>query len=172
MAMVHKWTFSRRAILAGGLAAWLTGCSSGRAGDLTYQVMVDQTDNRLSFSRDGDTVWADVHSPRGIGQALVYLATTTPVALRLRLHLTGLEHFRLWWDGRTVTASVALADPSSVQVWVRGEGQPDAPISPESPDWPVIVPAADGDGFEVTPPRAWQTIQPALFGIGWIDAYR
>ena len=167
-----NYTLSRRAVLLGGLAGWIAGCTSGRAGDLGYSVAVDGEGNRVGLSRAGDIVWVDVRSERGIGTALIFIAAPVPQTLRFRLYLTGLEKFRLWWDGRTVTASVSLADPRAVQAWSRTDDQPDAPITPASPDWLEIVQSPERASFEVAPPPVWQTAQPTHFGIGWIDAFR
>ena len=103
------------------------------------------------------------------------MLAAVPAKLRFRLHLAGLEQFRLWWGGRMVTASVATSAPTTataVQVWSRSDDQPDTSLTPESPEWLAITRSADGASFEVTPPIAWQNAQPTLFGIGWVDFYR
>ena len=174
--MSSAYMFSRRALLLGGLVWWTAGCTGGSAGDLAYRVAVDGEGNQVDLYRDGDVVWVDVASARGIGAAFVYVPVAAPLNLRFRLHLSGLEQFRLWWGGRTVTASVSAARPGgsrlAVQVWSRTDDQPDTPITPESPNWLEITRSADGASFEIMPPPAWQNAQPTLFAIGWIDFFR
>ncbi len=170
--MSSSFTFTRRALLVGGLVWWTAGCTGGRAGEPAYAVSVSGEGNRVQLQRDGALVWVDIQSPRGIGATFVTLPSTASLPLKFRLHLAGLEQFRLWWGGRTVTASVPAVDVMAVQVWSRTDDQPDTPITPESPDWLAITRSTDGASFEVTPPPAWQNAQPTLFGIGWIDFYR
>jgi hypothetical protein len=176
MAMV---IWSRRAILLGGAGYLIAACTMGRSGDALYHVGVNGEGNQLLIAADphgeaGDYV-VTLQSARGIGQASVaWWGANSPHQLRFQLKLTGLEHFGLIWVNRTqkvsVNVSANLDNPTTLESVQHGSAE--TQIEPDSPYWLAVSLPAQGDGFELTAPRAFLADAPRLWAVTWIDFYR
>jgi len=147
---------------------------------------------KITTKRDGDTVDVkpekdkvtfSVRSPVGIGQAVIERAGEKwPDAVVLRLHLTGLESFKVTSGKTTLEGSVSLEDGKPVARLWKG-GQEDAPLDSESLYW-MRVRTLNGDGkaatglplkggyFELPLPKALFEGHPKAVTVNWIDFYR
>src|SRR3972149_537071 len=80
-----------------------------------FNVAPDGDGNELTLSAADETALIDVHSQSGIGSATVELVSGAPPEnIVLRLHLQGLEEFRLSYAGTVVAASVPSGDMGSI----------------------------------------------------------
>ena len=99
----------------------------------------------------------------------------------LRLHLTGLEGFRISYDQTTITASMSSRDSRAISESLASPEGGERPIDPESPSWLDItivsdqatpeIPLTQGY-FEITLPESLLTKVDTAFSIQWIDFYR
>jgi hypothetical protein len=145
---------------------------------------------KITTKRDNDTVEvrADkdktvfiVKSPFGISQAMIERkGEKWSDAVVLRLHLKGLENFRVTNEKVKLEASVSSQE-GKVRVWKDGEE--DAPLDAKNPYWMEIrmvggdgkpakaVPLKDGY-FEMQLPRALFDGNPKTITVSWIDFFR
>jgi len=98
----------------------------------------------------------------------------------LRLHLQGLEHFRLAQGDVKIEGAVSSQD-GSVRLWLAG--REDQPLQENDPLWIKVrrldatgqpttaLPSGDGS-FELAVPRALLQDNPPNVTLGWIDFYR
>jgi hypothetical protein len=128
------------------------------------------------------TVFA-VKSPLGISHAdIERLGNKWPDTVMLRLHLKGLESFRVSNGQVTLDATVSIDEGKpTVRVW-KG-GNENAGLDEKSPFWTdVRILAGDGklagtipvkDGyFEIVLPKAFFEGNPKSITVRWIDFYR
>jgi hypothetical protein len=145
---------------------------------------------KITTKRDNDTVEvrADkektvfiVKSPFGISSAIIERnGEKWPDAVVLRLHLTGLENFRVTNDNLKLEASVSSQN-GIVRLWK--DGKEDSPLDAKSPFW-MGIRMIGGDGkpaktiplkegyFEMTLPKAFFEGNPKSITVNWIDFYR
>ena len=147
-----------------------------------FAIAADSDGNEVTVSAEGETTLIEVHSQSGIGSATVELVSGAPSQnIVLRLHLKGLEQFRLLYDETVVTASVAGNDIGSIiESATLSEGG-EYSITPDSPLWLHIrivssrvapdIPLDQGH-FEITLPRDFLHDEHRSFSIRWIDFYR
>lgn len=123
-----------------------------------------------------------VHSPFGISHAAIEEAGETwRNAVVLRLHLKGLENFKVTNGKVQLEGSVSLRDGKPlVRLWK--DGQEDALLDAKSPYW-MEVRILDGDGrqakeipikggyFEMQLPKALFEGNQRIT-VNWIDFYR
>lgn len=109
----------------------------------------------------------DITSERGIGKIEFERRGAAPATLTFRLHLKGLEEFKLTWGDRAVTVNY----PSSGgQLATPDPADPLAmPVAIEAAD--PTIPLADGY-FVLTAPPAFIQDAPERFTVQWIDFYR
>ena len=98
----------------------------------------------------------------------------------LRLHLKGLENFKVSNGIITLEAAVSSQD-SIVRLWK--DGKEDSPLDSKSPYWMEIrmvgndgkpttsIPVTDGY-FEIQLPKALFEDNPKSITVNWIDFYR
>jgi hypothetical protein len=149
----------------------------------TFKITTRRADDAVQVRADkGKTVFI-VTSPFGISRAVIErLGERWPKAVVLRLHLKGLEHFRVTNGKVKLEASASLQDGKPVvRLWK--DGKEDAPLDAKSPYW-IDVRILGGDGkpaqelplkdgyFEMTLPRAFFDGNPRSIGVNWIDFYR
>lgn len=138
--------------------------------------------DEVTVSLEGETAIIDVHSQSGIGQATVELVSgEMPQKIILRLHLKGLERFRLAYDQTVITAQVSSTGGGAmVQTVVSPNGE-ETPIASDSPFWldsrivsdqtPPTIPLDQGY-FELSLPQDFLTAGHRAFTMRWIDFYR
>jgi hypothetical protein len=122
------------------------------------------------------------HDQEGISQAVIERQDDWPKAIVLRLHLKGLESFRVANGKVRLDAAVSIQEGKpKVRLWK--DGKEDAPLDDKSPFWTDIrIVGGDGkpakalplkDGFfEGTLPRALFEGDPKTITVAWIDFYR
>ena len=110
----------------------------------------------------GKTVFS-VHSPFGISQTVIESTNGNwPDTVMLRLHLKGLENFKISNGKVTIEAAVSSQD-GKVRIWK--DGKENSPLDAKSPYWTeirmfgddgkptTIIPVKDGY-FEIQLPKA------------------
>ena len=148
-------------------------------GEPTFLVSTKNSEDQVNVQYEDAAVIFDVHSPSGIGTAAIALESGAfPETIRVRLHLQGLENFRLTSEQDSIEASISSSDPGQVKI---RSSDSEAPILPLNPLWIEIevvssgvektIPLKDGY-FEVTLPKGFIQRSGASFEIEWIDFYR
>ena len=165
----------------------LISCASQPAnaqagGEPVFNVTPKNQDDQINIQQENGTTIVDIHSPTGIGSANFELESgTMPEELVLRLHLTGLEEFRLVSDQTTIAASGSSGDMFNVtdqSVIAAGNEYVITPIDPLWTKVEVIsgqaekaVPLKEGY-FEITIPKEFIRRAGSSFEIQWIDFFR
>src|SRR5262245_26697864 len=105
---LHSWW--RRIIVQWLFVCLFAACSSGQAGNVSYNVEVRGEGNQVSILHNGGeslTNVVQVTSARGIGQAIVvWWGAIPPHPLEFQVHTNGLEKFSLQWGSQAVKVSV------------------------------------------------------------------
>ena len=146
-----------------------------------FKITTKKQDDTVEIRADKDKTLFVVKSPSGISQAVIERKEETwPMVVVLRLHLKGLESFRVSHGKVRLDAAVSS---QTGKVWLWKDGKEDAPLDEKSPIWAEIrIVGGDGkparelplkDGyFEVMLPRALFEGSPKAIRVGWIDFYR
>lgn len=93
------------------LASCASRSASAQDSKPEFRVTPKNADDSIAVLEENSLTVIDIHSNTGIGSALLELVSgTMPDTLLLRLHLTGLEEFRLVSAQDTVSASVSSAE--------------------------------------------------------------
>lgn len=147
---------------------------------------------KLTLKRDTDKVEVkvekgkaifSVHSPFGISHSVIQRADEKwPDAVVLRLHLKGLENFRVTNGKVKLEASASVQDGKPlVRLWK--DGKENMPLDAKSPYWMEVrilggdgklakeIPLKDGY-FEMPLPKAFFEGNPKSITVHWIDFYR
>jgi hypothetical protein len=150
------------------------------------------TQFKITTKRKGDSVKVQsdknktifsVNSPFGISQAVIEReGEKWPEAMVLRLHVKGLESFRVSNGKVTVNAAVSSQDGKLlVRIWKNGNE--DAPLDQKSRLW-MDIRIVGGDGkptkelplkggyIEIALPKALFETNPKWITLHWIDFYR
>ena len=157
--------------------------ANAQSGDEpVFAVTAKNQDDQVNVQYvDGVTV-IDVQSHTGIGSAKFELESgAMPENVVVRLHLKGLEGFRLISNQAIIAASASSSGSFSInnqQVNLSGS---EYSISPIDPLWMKIeivpvratkkIPLEEGY-FEITVPREFLRNTENSFEIQWIDFYR
>jgi hypothetical protein len=162
----------------------LASCAGGSAG-----AQDAKPEFRLVLKNPGDTVTVldensrtviDIQSDSGIGSASLELVSgSMPDTLLLRLHLRGLEEFRLISEKDRVSASVSSGEVfNSINERILVSGL-EVPIGSLHPMWiEVRIVSETGDVpletgyFEIVVPGEFTRQAGNSFEIQWIDFYR
>jgi hypothetical protein len=148
----------------------LMSCGGVSAGaqpeEPSFIVITKNPDDRVDIQYEDGTSLIDIQSPTGIGDATFELESgTMPENMILRLHLKGLEGFRLMSGQDQISASASGGENQTL----NSAGQ-ESPLQPGHPLWVEIQP---GEGhFEVTVPRQFIQDAGTTFEVEWIDFYR
>ena len=166
--------------------ALLTGCAMSTGTPETrppiFTVTADGEGNEMTASAQGDTSVFNVYSRSGIGSGTVeFISGTPPKNIVVRLHLKGLEEFRLVYKKTTMIASVSSgASHEEIQSVISPEGS-EQPITSDSPFWMEIrkisdqsasLDASDFGYFEIAMPKDFIREGYRSFSIRWIDFFR
>ena len=167
------------AVILFGIAAIVT------AGDppSKFKITTKKKDDTVEVRADKDKALFVVKSPFGISQVVIERQDEKwPKAVAFRLHLKGLENFRVSNGTAMLDAAAGIQDGKpKVRQWK--DGKEDAPLDEKSPLWmDVRILGADGkaakslplkDGcFQVTLPTAFFEGNPKAITVNWIDFYR
>jgi hypothetical protein len=166
------------------LLLFLASCASQTADAQSqapeFRVRGANSDDLIAVLRENSQTVIDIHSDFGIGSATFDLiAGTMPRTLTVRLHLRGLEEFRVVSGEATVGASLSTGGagfPVSQRI-VASEGE--IPILSVHPLWLDIrtvpesasLPLEEGY-FEIVIPETFLQGAGASFELHWVDFYR
>ena len=152
--------------------------------------VVEESQFKLVTKRDNDIVEVkvesdnaifSVRSPFGISQITIERTNEKwPNSVVLRLHLKGLENFKVT-NGTITLEAAASSQDGKVRQWK--DGKEDSLLDAESPYWmeirlvgkdgkPVKTIPLDGGYFELQLPKALFKNNPKSITVNWIDFYR
>ena len=159
----------------------LTGCATGYGDDPLFRITTKRDDDKFEVKVEQGKAHFSVQSPVGISQAIIERSGDNwPTTVMLRLHLKGLEKFKVT-DGKiTLEASVSSQD-GKVRLWK--DGKEDSPLDSKHPYWMQIrLIGKDGEPVETIPlkegyfemqlPKALFEGNPKSITLNWIDFYR
>jgi len=158
-------------------------CSAAAGDDKAPQFKIktkrDTDKVEVEIVKEGTVI--SVHSPLGISEAdIERTGDKWPDAVKLRLHLKGLEKFQASAGKATLNAAVSSSD-DKVRLWK--DGKEDSPLDSNSPLWMEIrildsdgkpakeIPLKDGY-FEMQFPKSFFEGNPKSIRLAWIDFYR
>ncbi|RLT20521.1 MAG: hypothetical protein DWI29_03725 [Planctomycetota bacterium] len=170
------------AVVAVMVSVLSTGCTD----------VVDEPQFKIATKRDNDKVEVkvesgktvfSVHSPFGINEAVIERSSNKwPDTVMLRLHLKGLENFKVTTGKVTLEAAVSSHDSKQpVRQWK--DNNESEPLHIKSRYWMDIhlvgddekaattIPMTDGY-FEIQLPKALFEDNPKSITVNWIDFYR
>jgi len=148
-----------------------------------FNITTKRMDDSVEVRSDRDKTVFAIKSPFGISQAVIERAGEKwPDVVVLRLHLKGLESFRVSNAKVTLDAAVSSHDDKQrVRVWKDGDEK--ALLDSRSPFWMDIrmvggdgkpakeIPLKDGY-FEIHLPGSFFKDNPKSITANWIDFYR
>ena len=156
------------------------GCASA-ADDSPFKITTKRDDDKVEVRVENGKTVISVHSPFGISQAIIERNEKNwPDTVMLRLHLKGLENFKVTIGKVTLEAAVSSQD-GKVRLWK--DGKEDSPLDSKHPYWMEIrmvgkdgkpvktIPLKDGY-FEMQLPKALFEDNPKSITLNWIDFYR
>lgn len=164
------------------LSVLITTAAAVSEGDPPrFKIKTKKQDDTVEVRTDKEKAIFIVKCPSGISQAVIERQDDAwPKIVVLRLHLKGLEGFRVTNSKVRLDAAVS-SQTGKVRLWK--DGNEDAPLDDKSPFWTDIriiggdgkpareLPLKDGY-FEVTLPRAFFEGNPQAITVAWIDFYR
>ena len=169
---------------APGLLVLAVAVTTAAADDTPpFKITTRRDNDKVEVKVEKGKVTFSIHSPFGISQAVIVRASETwPDAVVLRLHLKGLENFKVTNGKVKLEGSASFRDGKPlVRLWK--DGQEDAPLDAKSPYW-MEARIVGGDGkpakeiplkggyFEMQLPRAMVEGDPKAITVNWIDFYR
>ena len=177
------WILAMLGLIAGSFCA----CGTSHNNLARFEVIPKKEADQIEVSFEDQAAVFDIFSPGGIGGAEVKLTSgALPEKVLLRLHLKGLEEFRLTAGDKTLLASVSSHGDNAVQESISAKSNDSdswRTIDPDSPYWMDIhimdpeenttpnIPLENGY-FEVTLPTYFIKTKISDFSIRWIDFYR
>jgi hypothetical protein len=164
----------------------LMSCGGVSAGaqpeEPAFIVITKNPDDQVDIQVENGTAQIDVQSPTGIGSAAFELESgAMPEHIMLRLHLKGLEQFRLTSAQDQIAASVSSGDATNTENQTLLSSGTESPLLPGHPLWMEIEIVSEGtekqipleEGyFEVIVPQEFISNIGKTFEIEWIDFYR
>ena len=156
------------------------GCASAE-DESPFKITTKRDNDKVEVKVEKDRMIFLVRSPFGISQTVIERTDGNwPDSVILRLHLKGLESFKVSNGKVTIEAAVSSQDG---KVRLRKDGKEDEPLDFKSPYWTEIrivgkdgkpetkIPLEDGY-FEILLPKALLEDNPKSITISWIDFYR
>lgn len=148
-----------------------------------FKITTKRADDRVEVKAEKGKATFSIHSPFGISNAVIERAGEKwPDAVVLRLHLKGLENFKITNGKVKLEGAASLQDGKSVvRLWK--DGKEDALLDAKSSYW-MDVRILDGDGkqakeiplkggyFEMPLPKAMFEGNSKTITVNWIDFYR
>jgi hypothetical protein len=148
-----------------------------------FKITTKRDDDRVNVKAEKGKATFSIRSPFGISHAIIERAEAAwPDTVVLRLHLKGLEYFKITNDKVKLEGSASLQDGKPlVRFWK--DGKEDAPLDGKSSYW-MAIRIFDGDGkqakeiplkggyFEIQLPKALFEGNPKAITANWIDFYR
>ena len=168
------------AIVAALAAVLSTGCTNA-VEESQFEITTKRDNDKVEVKVESGKAVFSIHSPFGISQTVIERTDGNwPDSVILRLHLKGLESFKVSNGKVTLEAAVSSQDG---HVQLRKDGKEDEPLDFKSPYWTEIllfgedgrqattIPLTDGY-FEISLPKALFEDNPKSVTINWIDFYR
>ena len=167
------------------LSLLLVSCAglpaNAQSEEPVFTVTTKNKEDQVDIQYKDRAALIDIHSLTGIGSARFELKSgSLPGEITLRLHLKGLEEFRLSSAQESIAASVSSSDASDIHQKIIASGG-DSPLQPSHPLWLQIeivagqaekkIPLEEGY-FEITAPKEFTREAGNSFEIEWIDFYR
>lgn len=166
------------------LSFLLASCAGGPIGaqpdEPAFIIITKNRDDQVDIEFENGAAQIDIQSPTGIGAASFELESgAMPEHMAVRLHLKGLEQFRLTSAQDQLSASVSGGAANANMQTILSSGT-ESPLSPGDPLWMEIeivseaekkIPLEQGY-FEVSVPQGFIRNAGTLFEIEWIDFYR
>lgn len=147
-----------------------------------FKITTSNSKDIISVTSEEGISLMDINSPSGIGAAHFELVSgTLPEKIIARLHLKGLEEFRLSYDETLITASISSSSAfnTSSQKVLISDGE--YPTLPGHPLWLEIkivsdqttkkIPLEEGY-FEITFPDELNEKIGNSFDVQWVDFFR
>lgn len=167
-------------IVAVTICILISGCADV-VKESQFNITTKRADDMVDVEVKDASMVFSVHSPFGISQAVIESTDGTwPEVMILRLHLKGLESFKVTNGEITIEGAVSSQN-GHVRLWKNGKE--DSPLDSRSPYWTEIrivgkngktettIPLEDSC-FEILLPKALFEDSPKLITINWIDFYR
>jgi len=164
------------------------GAIAADGESLPFKTTTEQPADKVAITTEADKTIFSVRSPRGIGQAVVErTADAWPKNTVVRLHLAGLESFRISNGKTTLNVAVLSSAVSSntdrqrIRVW--RDADENTPLNSKDRLW-IEVRILDEAGkpterfplkggcFELRLPEAFFADNPKSITLNWIDFYR
>jgi hypothetical protein len=147
-----------------------------------FKITASNPKDIVSVTSEEGISYIDIDSPGGIGSAHFELVSgTLPEKIIARLHLKGLEEFRLLYDGISITASIPSSSAFNTSTQKVLVSESEYPIMPGHPLWLEIkivsdqtaekIPLEEGY-FEITFPDEFNKNIGDSFDIQWVDFFR
>ena len=160
-------------------AVQIIGCTNA-VDEPQFEITTKRDNDKVDVKVEKDRTVFSVHSPFGISQTVIERTHGTwSDIVMLRLHLKGLEHFKVTVGKVTLEAS---GSGHGERQWK--DGKEDTPLDAKSPYWMKIrmfgddgkqatttVPLKDGY-FEIQFPKSMFEDNPKTITVDWIDFYR
>ena len=169
------------------VSIFITSCASQPANaqsgvEPVFSVTTKNQDDQIDIQQENGITTVDIYSPTGIGTAKFELESgSMPEKFILRLHLKGLEEFRLVSNQTTIAASGSSSEVFNVTGQSVIAAGNEYSITPIDPLWtkveivsnltPKTIPLKEGY-FEITVPKEFIRSAGNSFEIQWIDFYR
>lgn len=170
-------------LLAVAVAAALGGEADAQVGPKDFKITTGKPTDAVKVLTGKESVVFNVHSPAGISEASIARESASwPKQVVLRLHLKGLEDFKVG-NGKVTIHAAVTAQQGKPKVRQWKDGKEDAPLDSKSPYWIGIrmqredgkaaeaIPLKDGF-FEMPLPAALFEGNPKAIVINWIDFFR
>ncbi len=159
----------------------LTSCVTAFGDDPPFRITTKGDDDKVEVKVEEGKTHFTVQSPVGISQAIIERSGDNwPTTVMLRLHLKGLEKFKVTNGKDTLEAAVSSQD-AKVRLWK--DGKEDSPLDSKHLYWMQIrlvgkdgkpvraIPLKDGH-FEMQLPKPLFEGNPKSITVNWIDFYR
>lgn len=145
-----------------------------------FRVCIKKQDDKVSVLAEDSRTIMDVYSESGIGSAgFELISGSMPKNIILRLHLQGLEEFRLISSQTIVAVSISSSGVLNTNHQRVISSNLEYPILSVHPLWLNIKIVSDsakipleGGYFEITLPAEFLQEAGTSFEIQWIDFYR
>lgn len=146
-----------------------------------FTITTKRDDDKIEVNVENDKVVFSVRSPFGISQATIERRNIDwPDTVIFRLHLNGLEHFKVT-NGELILEAAVSSQNGNVREWK--DGKEDSPLVANSPNWMEIrIVGSDGKStttiplkdeyFELQLPKTLFEGNPKSITVNWIDFYR
>lgn len=174
----------RPIIFVVALSGMLNAVTAGDELPSRFRITTKRDTDRVEVTVEKTATVFSIRSPVGIGEAVIARTDEKwPREVTLRLHLKGLESFRVANGKVTLGTSVSSQADDKFRVRLWKDGKEDAPLDADSPFWMEVravgregkpangIPLNDGY-FEMQIPKAMLEGNPQSIRVNWIDFYR